>query len=105
MDPQAALDAAQANLSTGKKASGWRALQAFADAGERLNGYWEWRQRGGFEPKGGDRRAEDIAEGLSDAWEKESDAQDRDRAVHADRFDNPGVPPTTPSLLMGRLKF
>lgn len=90
MDPQAALDAAQIHLTKGKKSSGWRALQHFAEGGESLNNYWEWRQGGGFEPKGGDRRAEDIAEELSDAWEKESDAQDQDRAVHADYFENPG---------------
>lgn len=88
MDPEATLNAAQANLAAGKKASGWRALEWFDRAGQRLEDYWAWRRRGGFEPPKGDRRAGDIAEELSDAWEKESDRVAEDRAAHADYWEN-----------------
>ncbi len=89
MDPAKTLQLASIAVHKGKTAGGWRALEYFGRAGEHLNDYWAWRNRGGFEPDGGDRQAEDLAEELSDAWEKESDEQDRDRAEHADYFENP----------------
>lgn len=89
MDPEATLQLVKTHFTKGKKASGYRAQQHFHDAGESLNDYWTWRRRGGFEPKNGDRRAEDLAEQISDAWEKLSDEEQRDRDVHEDWENNP----------------
>lgn len=89
MDPQAALDAAERNIQTGQKtASEARSQEAFRNAAERLEDYWEWRNRGGFEPPGGDARAHALVSELWDAWSQREEEEYRDRMVHAEH--NPG---------------
>lgn len=46
MDPQAALDAAYGAILRGDKGAARRYLE----------GYLSWRQGGGFQPRGGDKR-------------------------------------------------
>lgn len=58
MDPQAALDMATRALKR----------KDYDTAGEHLEAYWDWRRRGGFQPKGGDRKAERLGAKLSDEW-------------------------------------
>lgn len=47
MDPKACLDRMEAAIEEGDEDE---ALDAYTD-------YWGWRNRGGFEPEGGDARA------------------------------------------------
>lgn len=94
MDPAETLRIAEALIHSGRKASGWRATADFRRAGDQLEEYREWRRRGGFEPKGGDARAERLSERLNDAWDRHDDEEARDRAVHADYFENPSNPST-----------
>ncbi len=50
MDPKACLDRMEAAINAGDEAE---AREAYAD-------YWEWRNKGGFEPEGGDARARQL---------------------------------------------
>lgn len=90
MDPQVTLDQAERHIRTGAKtANESRSQEAFREAGDKLEDYWEWRKRGGFEPKGGDARARRLGEKLSTAWETRESEDARDRAVHEDYYANP----------------
>lgn len=59
MDPQATLT----RLGDAIAAQHW------SDAVSALKDYWRWRVRGGFEPTGGDDRADMLANRLADALE------------------------------------
>jgi hypothetical protein len=76
MDPQAALDSAEASLEAGK----------FEDAKEYLGNYLEWRRKGGFEPKGGDAHAHAIAEALkADEGPRLSESPSLEDLMHFNR--------------------
>lgn len=91
MDPQVTLDQAARFIKTGANtANESRSQEAFREAGDKLQDYWEWRNRQGFEPTGGDARAHQLANDLSDAWEKREREDARDRDVHEDQYANPG---------------
>jgi|OpeIllAssembly_1097287.scaffolds.fasta_scaffold14947_4 hypothetical protein len=51
MDPEQALKDAESALRNGDRPT----------ALDRLNGYWAWRDAGGFEPRNGDERAKVLA--------------------------------------------
>lgn len=51
MDPEQALKDAEQALRDGDRPT----------ALDRLNGYWRWRDTGGFEPRNGDERAKVLA--------------------------------------------
>lgn len=59
MDPQATL----------KRLADAIAAQHWSDAVLAVNDYWLWRIKGGFQPSGGDARAELLASRLADALE------------------------------------
>ena len=59
MDPKAALEQAQSDLDDG----------LLNDCFDRLNDYYQWRCKGGFQPEGGDMIANDIAIALSEKME------------------------------------
>ncbi len=59
MDPEAALEEAAYALDHGEVLT----------AVERLFGYYQWRVKGGYQPKNGDREAEDLAAAILDAIE------------------------------------
>lgn len=59
MDPVATLKALADHI----------AAQHWSDAVQALSDYWLWRAKGGFEPNGGDARAELLANRLADALE------------------------------------
>lgn len=59
MDPQATLVVLEFCVNTGE----------WAAAVEALNRYYQWRVKGGFEPPGGDARADKLANRLADRLE------------------------------------
>jgi hypothetical protein len=87
MDPEKTLRLASEALKKGKRSSGMTAMRAFNDVGDHLSDYWRWRQNGGFEPKNGDARAEEIAEQVSDAWEEIADEDYAQRWVSEAGYD------------------
>jgi hypothetical protein len=89
MDPAATLKLVQGHIKAGARASGWRAMEHFSEAGDSLYEYWGWRERGGFEPKGGDAQARKLGDELSTAFEKHEEEEEKDRAVHQDFEANP----------------
>jgi hypothetical protein len=93
MDPQVTLDQAERYIRKGTTtANEARSQEAFREAADKLEDYWAWRNRGGFEPPGGDARAHRLANELSAAWEKREEEEARDRATHADYYANPKHP-------------
>jgi hypothetical protein len=85
MDPEAAL----------REAAYYMREKDFDEANDRLRGYWEWRSKGGFQPKGGDRRAQALQEELDEAWE--SGEWDRSEEMEWSREDVENNP--TPAQL------
>lgn len=59
MDPKACLDRAQHALDD----------KDLDDCSDALRDYRRWRKAGGFEPRGGDAIADDIAEALASELE------------------------------------
>lgn len=79
MDPKAALDSAERALKR----------KDYYTAGEYLDNYWEWRRRGGFEPKGGDKRASKLGEKLSEEWEGGESGWGDAGGVEGEGYENP----------------
>jgi hypothetical protein len=79
MDPKAALDMAASALKR----------RDYEVAGEHLEAYWEWRRAGGFQPKGGDRKAERLGIKLSEAWEGGESGWGEAGGVENEGYENP----------------
>src|SRR3990172_6752986 len=89
MDPEAALQSAEyairemeKHISAGTDGAAQRAL----DAEDFLENYYDWRARGGFQPKSGDRRSKALEKRLHRAFNQKTLHQMRDemRELEAD---------------------
>jgi len=87
MDPQAALDMATSALKR----------KDYHAAGEHLEAYWEWRRGGGFEPKGGDRKASRLGAKLSDEWPGGESGWGEAGGVEGEGYENPRKKTSNPA--------